>query len=282
MLSLIGLKKDREAMKSLHDIVDVLKGVSSAQLHLYQAQEKDLNFHKYMEDFFRILNLQYIVHPFLKELAKPPTAVVMVTSDESFTAGINSVVIGDALARYEEGDELIALGTRAIGVLETRNVKFTSFSEKVDEDDYFPISKSLVDYLAGKYVKGQLGRVDFVYPRFISLSKQTVVRFNMLPFHPAKVIKGTENLPRGAIIEPSLYQVADILVRMWMLGRIQDIFWDAKVAYTAGRILRLEGSSQELTRVEGSLRFKYFKLVHAINDKRIREIFSSRLKRESS
>lgn len=281
MITLTELKKDREGMSSLHEVIDILKGASSMQLRILQQKKGDDSFIKLLEDFFRILNLQYIVHPFLRESPTPHRAIVLVTSDESFTGELNSLVIEEAFKKYEEGDELIVLGTRGRVLLEGSGVKFSSFGEALDEKTFFPLAKSLVKYIVDKYLKQKIGRLDFIYPRFISLSKQVIVSLNLLPFHPMKIIKGIKPPSEEAVIEPSLYRVADILVRLWMVQRIHDLLWEARVAHTAARILQLEGSSQELTKIEENLRFQYYKLLHRINDMRIREIFASRLKKGS-
>ncbi len=278
MLSLSGLKKDREAMAGLHEIVDVLKGASTARLHGLQAQKRSNEFNEYLEDFFRILNLQYVVHPFLRETVAPPAAIVAITPSESFTGETNSLVIKKALEGFSsERDEMIVLGGRGADLLSGRGIKYTPFEQDLNTEDFLALAKLLVKNLTAKYLALKVRKVDFVYLRFISLTHQEAVRLNILPFHPAKVIKGTEILPEDAIIEPSLYRVADILVRLWMVRRIHEILWETNLAYTAARILQLEGSSQELTRVEGSLRMKYFRMVHSINDKRIREIFTAHL-----
>ena len=279
MIGLNEIKADMLAMEGLHNIVDVLKGVSSAQLRAYQNRKRDTNYNRYLEDFFRILNLQHVIHPFLKESSAPVAAIVAITSDESFTGEMNSSVVKKTFDIYSKKDKLIVLGQRGMSLFRAREVSFEHYNETLEKIFFLPLSKNLVKSLTRRYLENEINQVDFIYPCFVSLTKQEAVRFKVLPFHPGKVIKGTEALPEGTIIEPSLYRVADILVRLWMFNKIYDILWEANLAFTAARILQLEGSSQELEKVQSKLRLQYFKLSHTISDKGIREIFSSRIKK---
>jgi len=49
------------------------------------------------------------------------------------------------------------------------------------------------------------------------------------------------------------------------------------LAELAARIMHLEGSIQELSKVDQNLKLDYFKYLHGLSDKTIREIYASRL-----
>jgi F-type H+-transporting ATPase subunit gamma len=277
MLSLVNLQTDRRLVSELHSVIDVLKGFSIMQLRTLQQRQWDQTFSENLEDAFRILNLQYVVHPFLKDHPDLPKAIVVLTSDEGFTGELNTLLIEEAQMRWKLKDELVVLGERGIGFLRSRGREFVEFKRQREKEFTYDDVKNLTAYLTRNYLGKVFGRVDFIYPRFISLTKQILVTQRLLPFHPQKAIKKKKTVPREAIIEPDLFSLVDILVRLWMTQVIFEIFREAQLAQTAARILQLEGSSQELSVREKKLRQQYFKRLHAINDSKIHEILASRL-----
>ena len=277
MLSLINLKKDRDLVANLRGVMDVLKGFAGTQLHALQAQGFDRGFTKKIETAFRLLNLQYVVHPFLRETTGLPKAIVVLTPDEGFTGELTSLLIEEAYLQSERGDEWIVLGERGKLLLEDRDQKFTELKQEKEREFTYLDAKNLTSYFVGQYLKKKIGRVDFIYPSFVSITKQTVVNLRLLPFHPYKIIKSIEFPLREIIIEPDLGRIVGVLIQMWITQRINEIFWEARLAQAAARILQLEGSSQELSNMANRLRFQYFKLAHSINDRKIREILASRM-----
>lgn len=277
MLSLVNLKRDRKLVGELHSVIDVLKGFSIMQLRTLQQRRWDKTFAENLEDTFRILNLKYVIHPFLKDNPDLPKAIVVVTSDEGFTGELNTLLMEEAQMRWKLKDELVVLGERGIGFLRSRGREFVEFKRQKEKEFTHDDAKNLTAYLTRNYLGKVFGRVDFIYPRFISLTKQIVVSLRALPFHPQKAIKKKKTVPSGAIIEPDLKSLVDILVRLWMMQVIYEIFREARLAQTAARILQLEGSFQELSLREKKLRQEYFKRLHAINDSKIHEILASRL-----
>ena len=79
------------------------------------------------------------------------------------------------------------------------------------------------------------------------------------------------------IIEPSLKRMVEYLVRMWIGQLIHLIFWESKLSEWAARVVHLEKSSTEIKNQDKELKLKYFRILHQISDKSIREIFASRL-----
>jgi len=276
--TLSDIQKDREGMDLLHEIVETLKGASAARLHGLQEQKKSTKFNEYLEDFFRILNLQHVVHPFLREEISPPVLIIAFTSTDSFTGEVNSLIASKVIEGFTpERDEIIVLGKRGAGLIEDQGVKCSVFEQGLDEEQLLPVVRALTNTITAKYLKDKFKKVDIVYPHFVSLARQEVVKLNILPFHPAKAIRGVQTLPEKGLIEPSVYRVAEILVKLWMLRRLTEICWESNVSFAAGRILRLEGSGQELARVKEQLRKEYFRVKHALNDKSIREVFAARI-----
>lgn len=277
MISLIRLKKDKKFVEDLRGIIDVLKGFTATQLRAMQEKSFDRSFIKNIETAFRLLNVRYVVHPLLKETKGLPKAIAVLTPDEGFTGELTSLLVRQAYQDSQAGDEWIVLGKQGKLMLGERGQKFTEFRRQKEEEFTYVDARNLARLFIRKYLGKKISRLDFIYPKLISITKQIVVRVPLLPFHPYRVTGSIEPPRREVIIEPDLSHVVGTLIRMWSVQRINEIFWQSALAQTAARILQLESSSQELFHRAKRLHFQYFKLSHSINDRKIREILASKM-----
>ena len=277
MLTLASLRKDRELARDLHDVIDVLKNFAVMQLRMMQQQQRDKGFLVGLEESFRILNVQHVLHPFLKENQFLPKAVVVITSDEGFTGELNSLIIEEAELQTRPRDQVIVFGERGINFFRSRDKKFTEFKRHTEKKCTYIDARNLTIQLADDYLAGRIGKVFIVYSRMISLTKQIVATVPLLPFYPQKILEEKTIRPREVIIEPDISSVIGTLIRLWMIQRTAEIFWESRLAHTAARILQLEGSFQELKARENKLRYQYFKLLHHINDSKLHEILANRI-----
>jgi len=74
--------------------------------------------------------------------------------------------------------------------------------------------------------------------------------------------------------------VMEGLIRFRLSFSLYNIAWTSKFSEFGARLMHLEGSEQELARMKQQLSLQYFKHVHSLADKTIREIISSRLTRK--
>jgi F0F1-type ATP synthase gamma subunit len=79
------------------------------------------------------------------------------------------------------------------------------------------------------------------------------------------------------LVEPSVTRVLNSLIELWAGFKLLEIFWLSKQSEFAARIMHLEGSTQEISHLRQRLSFEYFKQVHALKDKVIREISASKI-----
>ena len=140
-----------------------------------------------------------------------------------------------------------------------------------------------------------------IYPRFKTITTQRIASERLLPcsFTPLdseyltgfklteQEIKQKEEKKSGflstkeeMLIEPRLKDVIEELVRLWVGFMISDIFWSSKLSEFAARLMHLDGSQQRLSKINQTLRLEYFRYVHMLADKTIREISASRFLRK--
>lgn len=279
MIPLVRLKQDLEFNESLHGIIDVFKMAASVQLRQLQAATVLYEpFEKFLLESLRFLDAQGSRHPFLLHRANLPSCIVVITSDEGFSGDLNALLVQAALhsrsaARH---DELVVIGERGASRLEEARESCVAFPGGGEEIDRESVSR-LRRYLAHRYLAGKCGRILVVYPKYLSVASQQIEEELLLP---CRGLFGAAPGPGElrAFIEPSADRVLEGLVTLWLERELARIFLSSKLSELSARVMHLEGSDQELSRVNHQLGLQYVKHLHALADKSIREISVSRLK----
>jgi len=281
MRPLSELKQDFEVSRSLRDIIDVLKTAAMIQFRSFQLREKlNEDFMKELESCFGILAAKKINHPYLFDRKSLPSIIVVLTSDEGFLGELNTLLVNVSIDRRKsKDDEMVIFGEQGAKYLEDINMDFVFFPGITDEVKYEEAEK-IRDYLINEYKK-RFGRIIIVYPKFVSLTIQRITVWQILPFeepieaHDKNSLR--QLLIKEALIEPSQDKVVEVIVELWAGFKIMDILCSSKMSEFSARIMHLEGSTQELNVLKQKLSFEYFRQVHSLRDKVIREISASKI-----
>jgi len=294
VITLASLKQELEFNRSLGNIIEILKLTALAQFRSFQFKDKpNADYLKELENAFMILGKRAQDHPYFSDPAirqsqgierkSLPAAIVIVTSDEGFLGGLNTFLVNTGLEQSKSADdEVLVIGERGARYVEDAKV-FFSYFPGISDDVKYGETERLSDYILDNYKK-KFGRVVIIYPRFVSLTHQKIELFQLLPA-PLKTGDGVSgradsNPPYHEpelALEPTEERVIDILIALWLKFKLFEIFWSSKQSEAAARIMHLEGSTQELTGLNQKLAFDYFRRVHALSDKTIREICAAKV-----
>jgi ATP synthase F1 gamma subunit len=234
------------------------------------------SFSAYLSSLCR-LDLGGTRHPFLMDREQLPSCTVVITTDEGFSGDLNTLLINAALTARDVagGGPLVVLGSRGASALTELNESFVAFPGVSEDIDRTHVTR-LQRYVVKGYLSGTFGRVLIVYAKFVSVTSQHVEEELLLP---SRALFGTKAIQRDAgFIEPSVDEVVEGLVNLWLSVTIAGIFVSSKLAECAARVMHLEASDQELSRMSHSLARQYVKHLHELADTSIREISTSRLK----
>lgn len=282
MLILKNLKQDMEFNSELSQIIEIFKNIASAEFMRMQATTE-----KTQEELLRVLaeiakNIkwqQYQDQLFLKEDPNLPSAFVALGADEGFSGGLNTSVMTMLLdSRTRKDDEFLVLGERAARYLEEMRESFLYFGG-IFNDITYQRAESLVNFLWSQFKRKKWGRVFFVYPHFISVAHQEVEVLQVLPYKPDFILepKDDKDSLKEVLLEPSPERVIDYFVRLTLILKVREIFYSCKLSEYAARIVHLEGSVHQLSEWQKTLRLNYFKGLHEIRDRNIREIYAIKL-----
>ena len=281
MLQLKKLRQELHFTKEISGIINVLKGVASSEFYRLQKARKALDeFMGYLQSFFQLFDIRQLRHPFLEQSSLPP-AVVFITSDAGFLGKLNVAIVNAALEQCTNtsGEEkLIIVGNQGVRYIEETGRNFTSFPGISDEIDYEEAVR-LADFVFRGVLNKEFSRTVIVYPHFVSFTLWTTQVYQLLPcrflFQEGSASGNEEE--EKTIIEPTKGKVLEYLVKAWLNYILYGIFWESKLSEWSARTMHLEGSAEEIRRSDRKMRLKYFRALHEISDKNIREIFSSKL-----
>lgn len=275
MIPVGKLKSNLQFNKNLGDLVEVMKLASTQQFNQFRLKQEPVEGSlRLLEDVFNELVSSGIQSGLLNPKKNLPSLLLLVSSDEGFLGELNFLLVNQLLGAKRPTDILVCAGQQGANYLKELQVDFTFFDSPGEKIDAGLLAK-LRDYVLSQYLALKVGRVSVVYPSFVNISSQQVEFVTLLPLHriPGAFAKATPHL----LIEPGPKEVIEGWIKSWLDFRLYQIFWSSKLAEFAARIMHLEGSFQELGRINSRLRLEYFKYLHGLSDKSIRELTAARL-----
>lgn len=280
MLQLKKLRKELNFNKEISEMINVLKGVASSEFYRLQKARKTRDqFMDYLQSFFQLFDIRQLQHSFLEQ-SSLPSAVLLITSDAGFLGKLNVDIVDAALKQCTSAsgeEKLIVVGNQGVRYIEETGREFISFPGIGDKIDYEEAVK-LADFIFQGVLNKKFSRMTIVYPRFISFTSWATQVYQLLPCRFLFKSPASDNEEEEkTIIEPTRAKVLEYLIRSWLNYMIYGIFWESKLSEWSARAMHLESSAEEIKRSDKKIRLKYFRAVHEISDKNIREILSSRL-----
>ncbi len=275
-------------------IIETLKVAASIRLREFQSRKRlyrdfamELRECAGMQERADIGKKKRASSPFFVLRKELPRCIVGITSDEGFLGEINTLVLNALLdnRKDKKRDSLVVLGERGEGYLRDMDVSFTAFpgiSDTLRRGE----TEDLKRYLINGYLKRGFGEVIIVYPKFISVTAQYVEIARLLPCLFTLFSKDSRGqevldvLPQEGyeqlLMEPGPVDVMDGIAGLWIGYVLEEIFWSSKLSEFSARVMHLDSSEQELSRRNRGLTLEYFRSLHTLADKNIREVSASR------
>lgn len=276
MIPVARLKGDLEFNKNLGELIDVMKLAATLQFNQFRSRQESLaEFLSSLEMAFNALSKQQISSVFLNPRQNLPAGIILLSSDEGFLGELNSLLVNKLLDVRQAQDRIVVLGRQGADYLEELRLDFVTLPSP-DEKFKFSSAQKLRDEVFYPYFNEEIGKIHIIYARFVNITLQQIESETLLPL-PGFSSSVAPALREEFIIEPDINSVIQGWVKLWLGFRLYQIMWSSKLAEFAARIMHLEGSIQELNRINQHLKLEYFKYLHSLSDKTIREISASRL-----
>ena len=269
------LKSNMQFNRNLGDLIEVMKLAATTQFNQFRLREEPaLDFIHQLDEVFGVLLASGVKSDLLTPNESLPALILVVSSDEGFLGELNFLLVNKLLDIKRPQDNVVCVGEQGAHYLREIEVNFSFFDspgEKVDPERLGKIR----DHILKQYLSRAVGRVYVIYSRFVNITSQQTELEALLPLAQESSFSGKQL--SNLLIEPDARSVIKGWIKFWLDFRFYQIFWSAKLAEFAARIMHLEGSVQELGKINTHLRMEYFKYLHGLSDKSIRELSASRL-----
>lgn len=253
-----ALDKRRKSIKNIRKITRTMELIATARYK--KAMDRAQSATAYTKQITKIVGRlaaagMDVKHPLLESRENVDSARVLVlSSNRGLCGGYNGSVVRTALPRIAElsqqtSDDTVVdvAGKRGITGLKTKGIEaaqtFLQFEDQPKFDDVEAIAN---DYLA-RYTTGEIDRLDVVYTKFISTSRQVATIETLLPLGSIDV--GEEDTEAGGgnseyEFLPSASSILDEVVPTSFKVRLFKCFLDAAVSEQVARMIAMKGATE--------------------------------------
>ena len=203
-----------------------------------------------------------VSHPLLQSRETVKTSeMLLLTSNRGLCGGYNGSVLRLALQRRAEIAESVesqpisVSGKRGISALKFRNIQLEKTFTQFDDSPGFDEVSRIADDLMERFITGKIDRVDVVFTKFITVSKQVAVVETLLPISnlaiESKKLKQSEttSTSESAIKDdyeflPSVESILEEVVPAAFRARVFKCFLDAAVSEQIARMIAMKSATE--------------------------------------
>ncbi|MDO4574353.1 MAG: ATP synthase F1 subunit gamma [Planctomycetia bacterium] len=254
------LNKRRKSIRSIRKITRTMELISTACYR--RAMDRAVNARAFTERLTRMVrNLAVsgaeVSHPLLTAHAEEKNVTLLVlSSNRGLCGGYNGSILRVAYQRWKEllsGEKvanpaLVVSGKRGISYFRFRKVQpsqtYTQFEDKPTFDEVDQIAQEYLEM----YLTGKLDRLEIVYTKFFSMSKQAVVHETLLPL--TEIGSGDDGASQEVkgIAEydflPSAESILSEVVPQSFKAKLFKCFLDAAVSEQIARMVAMKAATE--------------------------------------
>lgn len=251
-----ALDKRRKSIRNIRKITRTMELIATARFK--KAMDRAAAAQDYTDRITQIVRdlagagLE-VSHPLLSDRPDAKTAsMLMLTSNRGLCGGYNGGVIRSAMLRRSEitgsgatlGFEIS--GKRGIAAMKFRQVAIDQMYTQFEDSPKFEDVAVIADRLMEEFISGKIDRLDVVYTKFISMSKQTAVAETLLPFKQPAVASGDATKGPKADYEfvPTAESILEEVVPASFRAKLFKCFLDAAVSEQIARMIAMKGATE--------------------------------------
>ncbi|EKJ99717.1 ATP synthase F1, gamma subunit [Rhodopirellula baltica SH28] len=254
-----ALDKRRKSIRNIRKITRTMELIATARYK--KAMDRAAAATAYTEQITKIVSRLAdagldVQHPLLEQREKiNTTRVLVLASNRGLCGGYNASILRTALPRIKSLRESIpnvivdASGKRGVNGLKFRGIETEQrFLQFEDQPAYDDVEKIAEGYLA-EYITGKIDRLDVVYTKFISTSKQEAVIETLLPLGSLADESDSDSADSddtNAEYEflPSAESILEEVVPTSFKVKLFKCFLDAAVSEQVARMIAMKGATE--------------------------------------
>lgn len=226
-----------------------------------------------------------VKHPLLEPRKTTQSAVLLVlTANRGLCGGYNSGVLRLAFPRHQEllaavpNLRLEVSGKRGISAFRFRKIAMAESYLQFDDQPKFVDVAQIANRYLNAYTQGQLDRLDVVYTKFLSASRQVPVVETLLPLG-SLVGEEDDEMPDDSDrvqpqyeFLPSAESILEEVVPAAFKARLFKCFLDAGVSEQISRMVAMKSATENATSMIRRLSMAYNRARQSQITKEISEI----------
>ncbi len=257
MANIRALDKRRKSIRNIRKITRTMELIATARFK--KAMDRAAAANDYTQRITQIVKdlaaagLE-VSHPLLAERPEVKSStMLMLTSNRGLCGGYNGSVIRAAMLRRSElgGQQKFEIsGKRGISAMKFRNVNIDATFTQFEDRPAFEEVAVIADRLMEEFVSGRMDRLEVVYTKFVSISKQIAVSETLLPF-----AKPTDALPTAGSAGggggnadyeflPSAGSILEEVVPASFRVKLFKCFLDAAVSEQIARMVAMKSATE--------------------------------------
>ncbi len=263
-----AIVKRLKAVKNIRKITKTMELIATARFK--KAMDRATEAAAYTKKISEIVadlsatNLTF-THPLLKAHETQTNGILLIlTSNRGLCGGYNGAVLRPALARQKELKGSLNLsvecsGRRGLAFLKYQQIdvteQFTNFEDKPSFDEVEAIANRYIEL----YCSGKLDRLDIVYTKFESASRQRPVVETLLPIGSLGGATGSTSTEKKIDYEflPSAGEILEEIVPAAFKARLFKCFLDAAVSEQIARRVAMKAATENAGDMIKSLSMQY-------------------------
>lgn len=252
-----ALDKRRKSIRNIRKITRTMELIATARYK--KAMDRAAAVTAYTEQITKVVSRLVaagteVQHPLLEVREQPATARLLVlASNRGLCGGYNASILRTVMPHVEEMRRAVpklvvdASGKRGINGLKYRGVateqQFLQFEDQPPFDD---VEKIAAEYLR-QYAVGEIDRLDVVYTKFISTSRQSAVVETLLPLGSLQAADaGAASDSSSSEFEflPSAESILEEIIPTSFKVKLFKCFLDAAVSEQVARMIAMKGATE--------------------------------------
>jgi len=256
-----ALDKRRKSIRNIRKITRTMELIATARYK--KAMDRAHAVTAYTDRLSQIVNSlaaagTEVEHPLLQPRDNPKSACALVlSSNRGLCGGYNASILRASVSRIDELKSKIGnltvdvSGKRGINGFKFRGIETNqTYTQFEDQPSYEEVDKIASRYLE-LYITGQIDRLDVIYTKFISTSRQVATIETLLPLGSLADTSKDQGGEAGAggsqsqfEFIPSAESILEEVVPTSFKAKLFKCFLDAAVSEQVARMIAMKGATE--------------------------------------
>ena len=282
MATLREVKKRIRTVHSTRRITKAMEMVAAAKLRKAQTRvEQAKPYAAKLDEMLSHLakaSTTEIAHPYFEERPVQRRTLVVLVSDRGLCGSFNSNVLRQAdrwLNEHNDAEhEIVAVGKRARDYYRRRNRKILEFYGDWNGVIDYGRAREIAGMLANRFVSGETDEIDFLYTRFLSMTRYQVTTDRYLPVGRPEVSTEEEASASDYIFEPNAEEIYAALMPSYANTKMITVLAESFAAEHGSRMMAMGNATKNAGEMVDTLTLEYNKARQAQITKELLEVVS--------